>query len=153
MDAIVGRSGNADDFFNVVTASALTLPDFTCGWAASAVANWKSTSPPSMAVIAGPPPLYGIWVRLAPANCLSISSDRWLVVPAPFDAAFKPFFCFLVSATSSLTDFAGTLGCSINTSGTEDIQLTGCSSFSGSSGIFLNRLTLTDKDAVVNSIV
>src|SRR5574340_36836 len=131
MEAMVGRSGNARDFLAVVTANALTLPLLRNGCAASAVANSKSTSPLTSAAIAGPPPLYGMCVTLTPANCFSISIDRWLVVPLPLDPAFiLPLF--LAMAMSSLTFLAGTLGCATSTSGTEDIQLTGTRSLNGS---------------------
>ena len=46
----------------------------------------------------------------APAICFSISSARWLVEPLLLDAALILLPGRLVSATSSLTDFAGTLG-------------------------------------------
>jgi hypothetical protein len=68
---------------------------------------------------------------------LSISIDKWLVVPLPLEATFICPGRFLASSINSLTVFTGTLGCVVNTSGTEDIQLTGARSFTGSKEIFL----------------
>jgi hypothetical protein len=85
--------------------------------------------------------------------CFSISIDRWLVVPAPLDAAFSAPDRF-ASATSSFTDFTGTLGCVTKTSGVDVIQLTGARSLSGSNLIRLPyNVTFTASEAVVNRIV
>src|ERR1019366_3354438 len=124
---MVGRLGYALAGLAVVTASALTLPDVTCGAAASAVANSKSTSPLISAEIAGPPPLYDTFTIVAPLACFNISTARKLVVPAPLLPALS-FPVFFASAMRSFTDLAGTLGCVTNTSGTEDIQHTGARS-------------------------
>src|SRR5688572_22731121 len=79
--------------------------------------------------------------------------ERWLVVPAPFDAAFI-LPVFFASATSSLIDLAGTLGCTTSTSGVEEIQLTGARSFSGSNLMRLEySVTFTESDAVVKRMV
>ena len=43
------------------------------------------------------------------------------------------------SATSSFTDFTGTLGCTTSTSGTEEIQLTGARSLNGSNFTSVRR--------------
>src|SRR5688572_9007812 len=153
MEVIVGRSGKAEDFLAVVTASARTR--FALSWfeATGPVANSMSVSPLTREPIDGPPPLYGTWVSLMPVDCFSISIERWLVVPAPLEAALRPPV-FFASATSSFADFAGTLGCTTRTSGVEEIQLTGARSLSGSNFTRLPyRVTLTARDAVVNRIV
>src|SRR5688572_31022549 len=52
-----GTSGRYVERFAVVTASARTLPDFTCGMLGTMLIAVTGTSPPTSAVIAGPPPL------------------------------------------------------------------------------------------------
>src|SRR5688500_12144260 len=116
MDVMVGRSGNADDFLGVVTASGRTRFDLICGVATGPVANRKSVSPLTSEAMDGPPPLYGTCATLTPASCFSISMERWLVVPAPLDAAFM-LPAFFASATSCCGVFAGTLGWTTSTSG------------------------------------
>src|SRR5678815_4308288 len=123
----------------MVTASALTLPDLRCGAADSAVANSKSTSPPINAVIAGPPPLYVTLTVCSPVAWFSISTARKLVVPAPFEPAVS-LSSFLASATSSCTDFAGTVGWTTSNSGTDEIHETGIKSFTGSNAVSYTHL-------------
>src|SRR5688500_13751638 len=59
-----GRSGNADDFFGVVTPSPRTLPALIWGVAPGPVAKLKSVSPLTRATMEGPPPLYGTGATL-----------------------------------------------------------------------------------------
>ena len=61
---------------------------------------------------------------------------------------------FLTSARNSLRFFTGTLGCTTSTSGTDEIQLTGTRSFSGSNLMrFEYSVMLTASEAVVNRMV
>src|SRR4051812_10417088 len=100
---MVGTSGKTDERLPVVTARIRTLPLFMKGCADSTGTNAMATSPDRTAVVAGPPPLYGTCVTCTPAYCLSISIDRWLVVPTPLDDALNCPARFLASATRSGT--------------------------------------------------
>jgi hypothetical protein len=62
---------------------------------------------------------------------LNISAERWLVLPATLIAAFSVPDFARPSAIRSWGDFAGTLGCTISTSGVVLTQLTGRRSFDG----------------------
>ena len=68
------------------TASARSLPLFTCGRTPGPVSNIIDTCPAMRSVIAGGPPLYGTWTRSMPAADLNISIVRWFVRPLPPEA-------------------------------------------------------------------
>ena len=54
-------SGASFERSAVVTASAFSLPAFTCGIALARLSNMNCVSPASSACVAGAPPLYGTW--------------------------------------------------------------------------------------------
>ena len=56
---IVGTSGASGERFGLVTASAFSLPAFTCGSAVVIVSNMIGTWSPRMSFSAGALPLYG----------------------------------------------------------------------------------------------
>ena len=66
------------------------------------------------------------------AMVLKSSPARWLTVPVPDDAKLSLPGCALASAINSLTDFAGTAGCTRTISGTIAVCTTGEKSRTGS---------------------
>ena len=78
---MVGTSGSDAERFVPVDPSARSLPDFTCGVAVVAEANTDGICPPSRSLIAGPPPLYGTWTRLACAVSRKSSPARCPALP------------------------------------------------------------------------
>src|SRR5438876_6982158 len=69
--------------FALVVPSARNFPAFTCGTAVVAEANTEGICPPSRSLIAGPPPLYGTWMRLAFAVSRNSSPARLPALPTP----------------------------------------------------------------------
>ena len=142
------------DGLRVVTASPFRRPLSMCGLTVLNVEKHRSISPARSAIVVGPPPLYGICSSFAPANCESISIAMWLVVPLPLCPPFRPPFWRLDSSISSFTVFAGTLGCSVSTSGTDDVQITGARSFTGSNlNLPAKSVVFTDSADEVKSSV
>ena len=64
--AIVGTSGSEAMRLAEVTAMARSLPLWMCGPATTVVSNIMSTWPAITSWIAGPEPLYGMWVNFTP---------------------------------------------------------------------------------------
>src|SRR5439155_1163423 len=60
-----------------------SLPALAVETAGGMVENTNVTSPPRIACVAGLLPLYGTCSTSTPAACLSISADRWTMVPFP----------------------------------------------------------------------
>ena len=79
--AIVGRSGASFERCAVVTASARSLPAFTCGMALARLSNMNCVSPASSACVAGAPPLNGMWTMSVPVSTLNSSPARWPALP------------------------------------------------------------------------
>ena len=71
---MVGHSGPSTLRRSEVTASALARPDLICGAIDETASIPNGTSPPASAVEAGPPPLYGMWTRIAPLTAASCSA-------------------------------------------------------------------------------
>src|ERR687895_38797 len=113
---MVGTSGAAETRLGVVTASPRSLPALALEPAGGRVENTNVTSPPRMACVAGLLPLYGTCSPSTPATDLSISAERWTMVPLPED----PYEYFpglaLSSAMSSRTLLAGVDGCTTSMS-------------------------------------
>src|SRR5262249_32127159 len=82
---IAGTPGSEATRCSLHTATALSLPAFTCGSVTPRLSNMRSISPASSAAIAGADPLYGTCVILNPAADLNISAVRCEVVPLPCD--------------------------------------------------------------------
>ncbi|MCY1371511.1 hypothetical protein D9M69_586610 [compost metagenome] len=98
---MVGVSGMAGERCGEVTASARSVPAFTCGSTPGIVVNMKSIWPPIRSVIAGPPPLYGTCVNCSLAALLNISPARWPGVPAPAEPMLVRSPCDRMYAISS----------------------------------------------------
>ena len=113
----MGSSGAAGERFALVTASALSLPLFTCGIADSIVSNISAAWPPMTSVSAGALPLYGTWFILTPAMELKSSAERCVDWPLPEEAKLSVPGFALASAISSATFFAGRAGLTTITSG------------------------------------
>src|SRR6218665_456646 len=108
--ATVGSSGAAPERLALVTASALSLPAFTCGMAERMVSNISCAWPPITSVSAGALPLYGMCVIFTPAIEANSSAARWVDWPLPDDAKLSTPGLALASAMSSVTSFAGRPG-------------------------------------------
>ena len=80
---MVGRPGNSVERRAVLSASALSLPDFTNGVPTEVGRNVRSTCPPITADAAGPPPPYGICVQRTPARFWNSSAAMCGSVPMP----------------------------------------------------------------------
>jgi hypothetical protein len=79
----VGRSGVEGERLAVVTAIPRSLPCLTNSTAEGMVAKQTETSPPTSAIMDGPPPLYGTCTIFTPARLLKYSPARCAAEPAP----------------------------------------------------------------------
>src|SRR5258708_23512319 len=82
---IVGTSGNTRERCVPVKASARKRPALICG-AVDVPDIITATSPATVAVVAGAPPLYGMWTMSIPARALSRSIVRSCWLPFPPEA-------------------------------------------------------------------
>src|SRR5258705_3363123 len=105
---MVGTSGGAAGRFGPVDPRARSLPAFTCGVAVVAEANTDGICPPSRSLIAGPPPLYGTWTRLAFAVSRNSSPARLPALPIPDVPYVIPPGLLFASLTYSASVFACT---------------------------------------------
>ena len=88
--------------------------------------------PATVSMTAGVPPLYGTCVMAMPAVLLKYSVVRWLKDACPLDA-YRNRFCFpRARFTSSLTERAGTAGCTVIINGASATIVIGVKSRSGS---------------------
>src|SRR5690348_7817012 len=117
VSANAGTSGSCGERLAVVTASALKRPACTCGMAGGVVENVSATSPPSSALTAGALPLYGTCTIFVPAIDENVSPERCTIVPFPEDAYAISPGRDLANAMNSLTERAGSDGCTTMTSG------------------------------------
>src|SRR3954454_13331225 len=84
--ATVEISGRTGDLAELVTASARSLPDFTCGRTGIMLSNANGIWPPMRSTIAGPLPLYGICAMSTLVMNLNISAVRCCGEPGSADA-------------------------------------------------------------------
>src|ERR671911_1357949 len=113
---MVGTSGSAGERFTANTESARRLPAFTCGTAGASVVNMIGVWPATVDWIAGPAPGNGTCTMSTPVTSRNRSPERCGVVPTPAWAKllYLQGLAF-ITATNSLTVFAGTVGCTITT--------------------------------------
>ena len=83
-------------------------------------------------MIAGPPPLNGTCSKSTPAMSLNSSPPRCMKLPTPAEAYGTPPGFSLASATSSLTDLAGSSGLTTSTFGAEARNAIGAKHLIGS---------------------
>ena len=102
-----------------------------CGPATTVVSNIMSTWPAIVSWIAGPLPLYGMWVMSMPARALSSSSERCCEVPLPADAPVSGFFA-LPAAMTSASVLYGLAGLTTRTVGLVPISVIGSNDLIGS---------------------
>src|SRR6185369_13479363 len=140
--AMVGTSGIAGDRLAVVTASARTRPDFTCGTAVAIWSNNISIWPPITSVMAAALPLYGTCLMSALVVSLNNSHARCCEVPLPPEPQLKRPGFALACATSSATFLAGKLLLVTSISGDAASMEIGVKSSIGSYGTLANRLEL-----------
>src|ERR1700682_5933809 len=122
---MVGRSGRTSERRAVVTASALTFPALTCGPAVGADANISCTSPDSIAVIAGAPPLYGTCTIFVLVMLQNNSAARCPAFPLPVDPYVSTPGCLRAYAIRSCTLLIGRLGCTTSTLLPDTAKVTG----------------------------
>src|ERR1035437_3369772 len=150
---MVGMSGAVARRLMLLTPRARILPACTCGSAVSGPLNDMVIWPATTSVMAWPPLLYGTWISAtlviesnsAPARCVgpAIPADPYVSSPR----------LFLASAISSLTDFAGTDGCTTSIMGVVPISMTGAMSLRKSNGRLGYNVTLaTDDELVISSV-
>src|SRR5207302_9290902 len=82
---MVGTSGNRPERFGPVYASTRRRPALICG-AVEVPDIIAATSPDTVALVAGAPPLYGICTSAIPARPFSRSIVRWCWLPLPPEA-------------------------------------------------------------------
>src|SRR2546426_10291629 len=82
---MVGTSGSRLERFGPVYASTRRRPALICG-AVEVPDIIAATSPDTVAVVAGAPPLYGICTSAIPARPFSRSIVRWCWLPLPPEA-------------------------------------------------------------------
>ena len=75
------------------TASALILPDLTCGIGTSSGSNAIDTSPETSAGRIGALPLYGTWVILTLDSIAKRSPVRWAELPTPLEPKVRASGC------------------------------------------------------------
>jgi hypothetical protein len=97
-------------------------------------------------------PLNGTCVPWMPATWLNSSPDRCGPEPMPTDAKLTASARCFAQATSSFTDFAGTLGEATSTLGAVPMRPIGVKSRTGYCG-FSCRLTSSTNGALMNEIV
>src|SRR5215472_4462154 len=78
---MVGTSGSENQRSAPVTASAVNLPSLISGSTGASATDPSSTVPSSTAMVAGPPPRYGMCTISMPARSLSCSAVRCDFVP------------------------------------------------------------------------
>src|SRR3989442_14133766 len=82
---MVGTSGSRLERFGPVYASTRRRPALICG-AVEVPDIIAATSPDTVAVVAGAPPLYGMCASAIPARPFSRSIVRWCWLPLPPEA-------------------------------------------------------------------
>src|SRR5256885_13554195 len=82
---MVGTSGSRLERFGPVYASTRRRPALICG-AVEVPDIIAATSPDTVAVVAGAPPLYGMCASAIPARAFSRSIVRWCWLPLPPEA-------------------------------------------------------------------
>ncbi|MCY1222760.1 hypothetical protein D9M69_392540 [compost metagenome] len=82
----VGISGASGERFALVTASALSLPSFTCGSPETMLSNSTCTLPEIRSGTASAVPRYGMCVMNTLACALKASAVRCTTVPLPLEA-------------------------------------------------------------------
>ena len=80
---MLGSSGIAEERFAVLTASARSLPAFTCGMYGGMLSMVTAIWPPITSASTPALPLYGMCTMLAPVMLLNSSIDRCAVLPLP----------------------------------------------------------------------
>src|SRR5258706_13539529 len=80
-----GPSGSPRGGCGPVKASARKRPALICG-AVDVPDIITATSPATVAVVAGAPPLYGMWTMSIPARAFRRSMVRWCWLPFPPEA-------------------------------------------------------------------
>src|SRR6266545_202409 len=127
----------------VVTASARSLPAFTCGIALARLSNISCVSPASSACVAGAPPLNGTWTIAAAVSTLKSSPARWPALPVlPEPKLSLPGFAFAY-AMNACADATGSEGLTTSTFGVVATSVIGAKSLTASYGMFGYRLGLT----------
>ena len=121
--ATVGTSGASVLRWRLVTASAVTLPAFTCGSRPGVASTPPLTSPLRMAVTAGVLPLYGTWVMFMPVASWNSSAARWPGLPAPAELKVTPLP--LPAATRSAMVLKPVDGCAPTSRPDEAITMMG----------------------------
>src|SRR5260370_34921796 len=85
---MAGTWGSRPERFGPVYASARRRPALICG-AVEVPDIITATSPATVAVVAGAPPLYGMWIMSIPARAFKRSMVRgcWLPLPPEADGS------------------------------------------------------------------
>ena len=83
---MVGTSGRTLLRLAPPVPRARSCPDLMKGVVCTSDENMIFTWPAITSCIAGPPPLYGTWVRLTPAVSLNNSAPRCWKLPTPAEA-------------------------------------------------------------------
>ena len=135
--------------FALVVPSARNFPAFTCGTAVVAEANTERICPPSRSLIAGPPPLYGTWMRLAFAVSRNSSPARLPALPTPEVPYGRPPGRLFASFTYSAMVLAGRDGCTTSTFPDTVAMEIGAKSRNGLYGSFELRCGATASAAMV----
>src|SRR5258706_10536201 len=100
--------------------------------------NWSksaSTWPPITSCIAGPEPLYGMWIIFTPEAPWKDSPSMWLMLPTPELAKeYLPGLAF-TTAMNSFRFFAGKLGFAVRMFGIDAMLVIGMKSSSAYCGL------------------
>src|SRR5262249_25003657 len=132
-----GNPGNNADGSKLSTASARSLPAFTCGIVSTTSRNMVCASLASMPTKAVALPLYGTRTMLTPAIALNNSAAKKDAPPGLAVAAMlsAPGFA-LAKAISSFTLFAGSDDCTTSTCVLVFTKVTGAKSRNASYDVF-----------------
>ena len=128
---MVGTSGSIADRVLPVTASGRNCPDLICAAADATALNMIWVWPAITEAIAGPAPPNGTCATSSASDMRNCSPVRCVVVPAPGEAILYLPGLALMSATNSLTVFAGTEGLTESTVAELTASVTAAKSLTG----------------------
>src|SRR5438552_15422587 len=133
---MAGTSGSTRERCGPVKAMARRRPARICP-AVEVPDIIAATSPATVAVVAGAPPLYGTWIMLIPARALRRSMVRWCWLPLPPEPYCRGGLARRAYSMNSVQFCAGTEGLIARKKPFETRLVTGARSFSGATGITL----------------
>src|SRR5437016_2592829 len=138
---MVGTSGSRLERFGPVYASTRRRPALICG-AVEVPDIIAATSPDTVALVAGAPPLYGICTSAIPARPFSRSIVRWCWLPLPPEAYWSGGSARFAYSMNSARLCTGSCGFTTRKKPFDTRLATGTRSLNGSNGMCSYRCGL-----------